>query len=88
MNTGTETYTEPTYDTKTTNIAGYYHCRLFRDGKLVSEIRCSFKEDIGWCFREMLRWQDKLGFISKFASAARERQMETPNPKGKYIWIV
>lgn len=76
------------FTTKVTNIAGKYHCRLFKDDKLVSEIQVDLKEDIGWACREMLRWQDKLGSISKLTSAARERQLETPNPKGKYQWIV
>ena len=40
-----ETYVEPTYYTKVTCIDGYYHCRLFRDNKLVSELRCNLKEE-------------------------------------------
>ena len=73
---------------KVTSINGKYHCRLFRNDKLVSEIQVTLKEDIGWACREMLRWQDKLGYISQFDSAARVRQMKTPYPKGKYEWVM
>jgi hypothetical protein len=82
-----DSYVEP-LSTKVTCIAGKYHCRLFNNGVLVSEIQCDLKQDIGWSCREMLRRQSKLGSISRFAEAARERQMKTPNPVGKYMWVV
>ena len=44
---------------------------------------CISKLDIGWICREMLRWYDKNGGISKFAVAARKRQRGTPTDK---IW--
>ena len=83
-----EEYIEPKHEVKVTNISEKYHCRLFKNGELVSEIQCDLKEDIVWCCREMLRWQDKMGYVSRFTSAARERHMKTPKPKGKYHWIL
>lgn len=71
---------------KTTNINGIWHARLISDdGKLLDEMACKLKEDIGWICREMLRWQDKLGNSNAQTSSARRRQQ--PNPKGK-VWRV
>lgn len=48
--------------------------RCFMNGELNQEIQVGCREDIGVAAREMLRWEDKCGNISKFASAARERK--------------
>lgn len=63
-------------------IGGWYHCRVFVRGQLYSEQRTKLKCDIGWSCREQLRWVDKLGYVSDFASAARHRQTAT-RPQGK-----
>ena len=55
------------------NINGNYHCRVFTNGELNQEAVCYSKSDIGYTCRNLLRWEDKCGNISKFASAARER---------------
>jgi hypothetical protein len=55
------------------NINGSYHCRVFVNGELNQEAVCYSKRDIGYTCRNLLRWEDKCGNISKFASAARER---------------
>ena len=55
------------------NINGRYHCRVFVNGELNQEAMCSSKRDIGYTCRSLLRWEDKCGNISKFASAARKR---------------
>ena len=73
------------YATKCTVIGNWYHCRLFRNDILVDEMACDEKENVGWCFREMLRWQDKAGG-DQFTSAARARQ--TPRPDSGRIRFV
>ena len=75
MNTG--------IDIKVTRIENRYHSRLMKDGQVLREMACAEKYDIGWISREMLRWYDKLGGVSRFASAARERQNSQPIGK---VW--
>lgn len=65
-------------DITVTRIKNCYHSRMIVAGRVVKEMACSEKCDIGWISREMLRWYDKLGGVSKFASAARERQSSKP----------
>lgn len=72
--------------TKTTNINGNYHTRLYNGDTLVSEMACKLKEDVGYCCRELLRWYDKLGGTSKMADASRGRNKNI-SPKGK-VWRV
>jgi hypothetical protein len=55
------------------NINGRYHVRVFLDGVLNQEAVCNSKLDIGHTARNLLRWEDKCGNISAFASSARER---------------
>jgi len=55
------------------NINGNYHCRVFTNGELNQEAVCYNKCDIGYTCRSLLRWEDKCGNISEFASAARKR---------------
>jgi hypothetical protein len=55
------------------NINGRYHVRVLLDGEVNQEAVCDSKLDIGWTARSLLRWEDKCGNISKFASSARER---------------
>lgn len=54
-------------------IGNGYNCRVFVNGELNQEARCSDRSDIGYTCRDMLRWEDKCGNISQFASAARRR---------------
>ena len=70
--------------TKVTRIGNFYHCRLFREGKLHDEVACNLKEDIGYCMYWMLRWYDKMCFepFSNMATAARYRSRKSV-PKGK-----
>lgn len=55
------------------NINGNYHCRVLLNGKVNQEAVCYSKRDISYTCRRLLRWEDKCGNWSKFASAARER---------------
>jgi hypothetical protein len=74
---------EPTI--KVTKIKDRYHARLLCGDKVIDEMACASQLDIGWICREMLRWYDKNGSDSKFASAARKRQ-RTP-AKGN-VWYI
>ena len=67
--------------TKSTRIDNSWHCRLLREKEVLAEMSCEDKRDISYCFREMLRWYDKLGGSSKMASASRHRQ-KGGHPKG------
>ncbi len=73
-------------DTKVTKINERYHCRLIRtkDGSVTCEMACALKEDIGYCFRWMLRMYDKCGGTSLMADASRHRG-KNQTAKGK-IW--
>jgi hypothetical protein len=59
---------------KVTRIKNRFHARLFISGKVLDEMACQLKQDIGWICREMLRWADKTGFGNKWTNAARMRQ--------------
>ena len=69
---------------KVTKIDKRWHARLLEDGKILDEMACLAKQDIGWICREMLRWQDKMGNTNAWTSSARKRQIT--NPIGK-IWF-
>ena len=70
---------------KVTFIKNRGHARLLEGSKILDEMACSTRQDIGWICREMLRWYDKNGGISKWASEARKRQNDTLYPIGK-VW--
>ena len=55
------------------NINGQYHVRVLLNGHVNQEAVARSKLDIGYTARSLLRWEDKCGNISEFASAARER---------------
>ena len=50
---------------------------------------CEDKEDIGYICRTMMRWHDKCGGTSSYASSSRDRLSDTeknpPRRRGK-IW--
>lgn len=54
-------------------INGMYHVRVLVNGEVNQEAVCNSKLDIGYTARSLLRWEDKCGNISDFASAARRR---------------
>ena len=73
------------FDTKVTKIGKHWHARLMHvDGRVIDEMACDSKENIGYICYVMLRWADKLGWNSPMAHAARQRQKMT-HAKGK-IW--
>lgn len=55
------------------NINGRYHVRVLLNGVVNQEAACESKLNIGFTARSLLRWEDKCGNISDFASSARER---------------
>lgn len=57
-------------------INNQYHCRVFTNGVLNQEAVCFHKMHIAATCRDLLRWEDKLGNISDFASSARNRNKE------------
>ena len=57
-----------------TKINNRWHARMIVDDIVQDEMACENRADIGWICREMLRWFDKGGGCSNFASAARHRQ--------------
>ena len=69
---------------KVTRIDKRYHSRLLMNDKVIDEMACQLKCDIGYISREMLRWFDKMGgHDDGFASGARRRHIK--GHKGK-IW--
>ncbi len=60
-------------------IGNGWNCRVFTNGQLNQESRVENRSEIGFACREMLRWEDKCGNISKFAMAARQRHNERFN---------
>jgi len=70
--------------TKVTPINGRYHCRLLKGDKVLGEMACVLKQDIGFCMSYLLRWHDKLGGGSKMADKSRHRG-KNGTAKGK-IW--
>jgi hypothetical protein len=63
----------PEHEVMVRCINGNYHVRVFIQGVVNQEAVCYSKRDIGYTARSLLRWEDKCGNISAFASAARER---------------
>lgn len=61
------------YSIKVTKINDNFHARLKKGSKIISEMACKSKQDIGFICRELLRWEDKMGG-DKFTSSARNRQ--------------
>ena len=73
--------------TKCTKINNMFHVRLIdiRTSNVLDEMACELKQDIGYCCKEMLRWHDKLGGMSKMADKSRERFRNQPIGKIKYF---
>ena len=61
------------HEVQVRRIGNGYNVRVFTNGELNQEARCINKSDISYTARSLLRWEDKCGNISKFASAARQR---------------
>lgn len=78
---------EVTHDVKVTRIGDGWNIRIYTNDKVNQEMRVFDKRDVGWAARYMLRWEDKCGNISRFATAARERfNKENRRPYGRVIY--
>ena len=67
------------HDIKVTKIGKGWNIRCFRNEVIVEEIRVFAKVDIGVAIKEALRWEDKMGAISKMATESRERLNSKPH---------
>ena len=56
--------------------------RCFVNGELNQEIQVGDRRDIGTAAREILRWEDKCGNISSYASSSRDRTNKKEKPLG------
>jgi hypothetical protein len=65
-----------THEVKVTRIGDGYNIRVFVNGTLNQESRVYDRAFISAEARDMLRWEDKLGNISKYADRARHRLKE------------
>ncbi len=74
-------------DIKVTSINGRFHARLLNTdtGKVLDEMACTLRCDIGFICNYMLRWHDKLGGTSPMAQASRDRN-KFRCPEGKIIY--
>lgn len=61
------------HEVRVTRMQDGYGVRVFTNGVLNQEMLAEDRSEIGSVAREMLRWEDKCGNISEFASAARKR---------------
>ncbi len=76
---------------KVTRIANEWHVRLNFDGKVMSEMSCQNRLDIGWCCRQLMRWHDKCGGSGIVAHHSRQRlnlkETNYRGPVGKIKYI-
>ena len=66
-------------DIKITRINDRFHARLSHKDYVIDEMACKDKQDISLICSEMLRWADKLGYISPMAIASRKRELKNPS---------
>jgi hypothetical protein len=62
-----------THEVKVNRIGNVYHCQVFTNGVLNQEAIANDRSEIGYVCKNLLRWEDKCGNISAFASSARKR---------------
>lgn len=77
-------------DIKVTRINDRWYCRLTLDGKLIDEMACQYRTDVGYCCRTMMRWYDKTSGGNAHSNAVRDRMWNrekypTHAPEGK-VW--
>jgi hypothetical protein len=66
-------FDEVKHEVTVTRIGGIYCCRVYTNGLLNQEAIAQNQSEIGYVCKDLLRWEDKCGNISAFASSARER---------------
>lgn len=66
-------FTWVSHEVKVTRIGEGWNVRVYTNGEVSQEVRVFDRSRIGIVAREMLRWEDKCGNLSQFASNARNR---------------
>jgi len=61
------------HEVKVNRIGDVYHCQVFTNGILNQEAIAENQSEIGYVCKDLLRWEDKCGNLSAFASSARAR---------------
>lgn len=61
------------HEIRVTHLGNKWGVRCLTNGDVNQEIRVHCRQDIGVAAAEMLRWEDKCGNFSNYASACRER---------------
>lgn len=74
---------------KVTRIKNKWHARLLKPTangglEVIDEMACDDRIGIGYICRTMLRWYDKCGGMSRFASEARKRLTTGPGTRVYY----
>lgn len=69
-----------------TKIKNRWHSRLYYKGKVMDEMACQLRIDIGYICRTMMRWFDKTGGMSLHAKASRRRLNEPGTTLYGKIW--
>ena len=66
---------EEIFRTKVTRIKDRWHARLIliETDRVIDEMACDTRLNIGYCCHTMLRWASKLGWSSPMASSSRKR---------------
>ena len=67
---------EVNHEVKVNRIGDVYHCQVFTNGELNQEAIAKNRSEIGFVCKDLLRWEDKCGNISAFATSARKRLYE------------
>ena len=64
---------EVQHEVKVNRIGNVYHCQVFTNGELNQEAIAEDRSQISYVCKSLLRWEDKCGNISDYASSARRR---------------
>lgn len=83
----------PKHEVTVRRIGSGWNVRVLIDGVVNQEMRVFNRLDIGTAAREMLRWEDKCGNISKYADSSRNRNKTNRKPQrldyvGKVIRVI
>ena len=71
----------PKHEVTVRRIGSGWNVRVLIDGVVNQEMRVFNRQDIGTAARDMLRWEDKVGNISKYADSSRNRNKSDRKPQ-------
>jgi hypothetical protein len=63
-----------THEVRVTKYGSGYSVRVFTNSVLNQEAHVDSRMEIGPCAKDLLRWEDKCGNMSDYASSARHRK--------------